>query len=200
VTKKPITAAELTARLRADPEFCAKQREKEQALAKRVDEYHKEQAPIVADLQRAGIEVEFLSDLIKRSTPYPAAIPVLLTHLVRPYSDVTRETLARALAVPDAQHCWPILATEYRKAPIRNGTGVKQSAKSGLAVALAATASDAVMNELIALAKDQSNGDSRLLLLRGLKKSKNALARRAIEELASDPALAKEIASWKKGR
>lgn len=54
------------------------------------------------------------------------------------------------------------------------------------------------VDELIALAKDRSQGHSRLLLLRGLKKSKSAKAKRALEELASDPVLAKEIASWRK--
>jgi len=59
---------------------------------------------------------------------------------------------------------------------------------------------DATLNELITLAKDPSLGESRVLLLRGIRKFKNPTARKAIEELASDPALAKEIASWKKAR
>jgi hypothetical protein len=75
--------------------------------------------------------------------------------------------------------------------------GVRLGAKSGLAVALAATATDTVMDELITLAKDRSHGSSRLLLLRGLRKSKSTMAKRAIEDLASDPELAKEIASWR---
>jgi hypothetical protein len=76
--------------------------------------------------------------------------------------------------------------------------GKQASAKDGLACALTATVTEAVMDEMVALAKDRSNGDSRLLLLRGLKKSKSAIARQALEELASDPALSKEIASWRK--
>jgi hypothetical protein len=56
------------------------------------------------------------------------------------------------------------------------------------------------MDELVALAKDRAQGDSRLLLLRGLRKSKSQIARRALEELASDPALSKEIASWQRAR
>jgi hypothetical protein len=71
-------------------------------------------------------------------------------------------------------------------------------AKSGLAVALAATATEDVMDRLIDLAKDRSHGSSRLLLLKALRRSKSTVAKRAIEELASDPDLAKEIASWKR--
>lgn len=192
----PVTAAELAARLQADPEFVAKQKERELALAERVARYREEQAPIALELREAGIQIFFLSDLIKRSVPYPTAIPILLKHLVLPYSDVTRETLARILAVPDARHAWPILAAEYRRIP----NGVRLGAKGGLAVALAATATENVMDELIAFAKDRSHGSSRLLLLRALRKSRSAAAKQAIEELAFDPDLEKEIASWRKRR
>jgi len=61
-------------------------------------------------------------------------------------------------------------------------------------------ATDAVVEELIALAKNRSHGNSRLLLLRGLKRSKSLAAKRALRELAFDPVLAKEIASWKRAR
>jgi hypothetical protein len=57
-----------------------------------------------------------------------------------------------------------------------------------------------VIDELIALAKDRSHGSSRLLLLRGLRKSRTPAAKKALEELASDPELSKEIASWRRVR
>src|SRR3977135_965128 len=101
-----------------------------------------------------------------RTVPYPTAIPILLKHLLLPYSDVTRETLARILAVPDARSAWPILASDYRKAPLGEETGSRWGAKSGLAVALASTATEGVMGQLIDLAKDRSHGSSRVLLLR----------------------------------
>ena len=194
----PVTAAELTARLQADPEFVAKEQERERALAERVARHREEQAPIVSELQEVGIQINVLPDLIKRSVPYPTAIPILLKHLVQRYSDVTRETLARILAVPDARYAWPIFVAEYRRAPMGKENGICLGAKSGLAVALAAIATDNVMGELIALAKDRSQGESRVLLLRALRKSKSAVAKRAIEELASDPDLEKEIASWRR--
>jgi hypothetical protein len=89
------------------------------------------------------------------------------------------------------------LVTEYLNAPAGNESS---GAKSGLATALAATATDEVMDDLIALAKDPSRGVSRVLLLKALRKSKSALAKSAIEELASDPDLRKEIASWRPKR
>jgi hypothetical protein len=119
--------------------------------------------------------------------------------LLLPYSDKTREGIARSLAVPDARYAWPILVAEYRKAPMGKAEdGFPRHAKDGLACALAVTATNDVIEELIALAKDRTQGDSRLLLLRGLRRSRNPLAKQALEDLASDPDLAKEIASWRK--
>ena len=73
-------------------------------------------------------------------------------------------------------------------------------AKSGLAAALAETVTDDSIDELIVLAKDRSHGSSRLLLLRGLRRSRAPAAKKALEELASDPELSKEIASWRRVR
>jgi len=72
--------------------------------------------------------------------------------------------------------------------------------KNGLANALAATVSRTTIDELIALAKDPSHGGSRLLLLRGIRRSRTPQAKQAIDELASDPEFAEEIASWPKRR
>jgi hypothetical protein len=164
-----------------------------------------EEEPILADLRSVGWNVESVWDLVNTSTKYPEAVPILLKHLLLPYSDRTRAGIARALAVPDAKDAWPTLVAEYRKAP--TGTGIIASgetkefnlgAKDGLACAVAASATASMIEELIVLAKDRSLGSSRLLLLRKLRRSKNPSAKKALDELASDPDLTKEIASWKR--
>lgn len=100
---------------------------------------------------------------------------------------------------------WPILVKEYLRTPF--GWGVKGpgdtkefrlGAKDGLACALSVAVTEETLGELIAIAKERTQGESRVLLLPALRKSKNPLAKRAIEELASDPDLEKEIASWKR--
>lgn len=157
-----------------------------------------EQEPMLADLRQVGCSLNSVWDLVNTANKYTEAIPVLLKHLVRPYSDRIREGIARSLAVREARYAWPLLVAEYRKAPMGVGEeGVKLGVKNGLACALAATATDEVMGEMVMLAKDRSHGESRLLLLSALKKSKTDVAKRALTMLASDPALAKEIASWK---
>lgn len=196
--RKPITAAELSEQLRADPEFVARQKERERTLAERAARYRAEQATLLSELRAAGLKIQAVSDLINTSKKYEQAIPILLRHLQKPYSDVTRETIARSLAVPEAREAWPILVSEYRKAPMGiSEDGFRLSAKDGLACALSVTATDEVLEELIGLAKERTHGTSRLLLLSGLRKSKNPLAKQALMELASDPDLAKEIASWR---
>ena len=176
-----MTAAELAAKLQANPEFVAGQKERERARAERVARHRAEQAPLLAELRTADLDIQAVSDLINTSAKYDKAIPILLRHLLLPYSDVTRETIARSLAVPEARHAWPTLVAEYRKAPTGKKNGIRLGAKDGLAVALSVTATEAVMEELVALAKDRTHGSSRLLLLPALRKSKSAIAKQALE-------------------
>lgn len=180
-------------------------REREESRAESVKRIRVEAEPLLAELKAAGLDIRSVGDLISRSEKYEQAIPILLKHLLMPYSDVIRETIARSLAVPEPAviNAWPILVEEYRKAPI--GWGIKGPgdteehrlrAKDGLACALSVAATDDTLPELIALAKDPSHGESRILLLSALRKSKNPIAKKAIEELSFDPGLEKEISSW----
>jgi len=168
-----------------------------------------EEAPLVAELQAAGLEIQSVGDLINMRERYGTAIPVLLKHLRMPYSDVVREGIARSLAVaePEVQKAWPTLIEEYRKAPM--GRGIKGpgdtkefrlGAKDGLACVLSVVVTDETLPELIALAKDRTQGESRVLLLSALKqrRNKNPLAKQAIDELMSDSELVGEITSWRK--
>lgn len=166
-----------------------------------------EEEPILADLHDVGLSVRSVWDLVNTSTKYSRAVPALLKHLLLPYSDRIREGIARALAIPEPEvrKAWSTLVDEYRKAPAgwdviaRGDTKeYRLGAKDGLACALAVAVSNETLPELIAIAKDRSQGETRVLLLSALRKSKSSLAKQAIEELASDPDLAKEISSWRK--
>lgn len=166
-----------------------------------------EEEPILAELRKIGWDINSVWDLVNTSSKYTDAIPILVKHLVLPYSDRTRAGIARALAVPEAKQAWSILVEEYRNAP--TGMGIiapdetkqfKLGAKDGLACALSVAVTDATIGELIDLAKNRTHGKSRLLLLSALRKSKNPLAKQALEELANDPDLEKEIRSWRKNK
>jgi hypothetical protein len=164
-----------------------------------------EEKPIVDELQTVGWKVESVWDLVNTPKPYPEALPILLRHLMLPYSDRTKEGIARSLAVQEARAAWPTLVNEFRSA--QNGKGpvapgdteeFRLGAKDGLACALAATVTDATMPELIEIMKDRSHGSSRVLMVSALRKSKDPRAKEALEVLAFDPDLEKEIGHWQK--
>ncbi|GAC1677015.1 MAG: hypothetical protein NVS9B2_27830 [Steroidobacteraceae bacterium] len=205
--RPPITAAEHSRLLEANPEFVAQRAAREKERAESIARIRAEAAPLLAELQAVGLKIQSVGDLVGMSERYERAIPVLLKHLLLPYSDVVKSTIARSLAVPEPEvrKAWPILVEEYRKAPV--GWGIKApgdtkelklGAKDGLACALAVAVTDATLDGLIDLIKDPSHGESRILLLAPLRKSKNPLAKQTLDEVATDPVFQKEIASWRK--
>lgn len=184
-----MTLAEHDALLKSEGHYDdmveAHERRREE-LARKEAEWRRAEAPLVEELRTAGFEVESVWDLVNTSTPYPTALPILLQHLGRPYPDRVREGIARALAVRDAKVGWATLVRLYCQEPA--GT----DAKDGLAVALAAASNDEVVDELIALARDPTHGESRILLLHGLKRSRTPQAHAALAELSGDPVLGRE--------
>ena len=186
MTKKKITAAELMAKLNADPEFVAKRARKEEERLKREAEYRRAEAPLVDELRAAGYQVESAWDLVNTPGSYPKAVPILLAHLPRPYPAAVREGIARALAVREASCGWEVLTRLYRDEH-------EVRAKDGLAVAIAAAANDELIGDVIALARDTSQGPSRLLLLGALERSADRRARAALMALGTDPDLTTEI-------
>ena len=211
LSRLPLTREELESlkaddlvRLKLSDDEKERLREINQERARRRAERSKqarvEEEQITADLHAIGLRVNSVWELVNTSKPYPEAVPILMKHLMRGYSDRTKEGIARALAIPDAKGAWPLLVAEYCRAPQGEKNGIRLGAKSGLAVALSATATDEVIEQLASLVKDRSNGDSRLLLLNALRKSKALVARETLREAANDPALKNEIASWNKAR
>jgi hypothetical protein len=184
--KKPVSAAELMARLSADQEFVAKQERVEEERQARANEWRRAEAPLVGALNAAGFAVGSAWDLVNTSAPYPDALPILVDHLQRPYPGRVREGIARALAVPQSKFAWNILTSLYRNETMKD-------AKDGLAVAIAAAADDDVIEDVIGLVRDMRHGASRLLLLDALERSADPRARAALMELGTDPELKKEI-------
>lgn len=190
----PKTAAELMAELQADPEYVAERQRRDEDLRRKTAEWRAAEAPLVEELRTAGFEVESAWDLVNTSTPYPAALPILLEHLGRPYPDRVREGIARSLAVRDAKFGWETLVRLYRDEPAGS------DAKHGLAAALAAVSDDDVVDELVSLAGDPAHGESRILLLRGLKRSRAPRAHAALEGFSEDPVLGQEARALLSGR
>jgi hypothetical protein len=195
-SRPSATVKEFLKQLEADPEYVRRKREKERELADREAQSRAAQTSLLDDLNAVGVKIRTVWDLVNTSAPYRGAIPVLLSHLPRPYPEGVREGIAKALAVkPTRALGWRILVEEYTKT-----SNEQERVKDGLAVALSGASDSSVLTELIELARDRSHGSSRILLLLGIRRSRRPEATRAIEELANDPELAKEIQSWRRRR
>jgi hypothetical protein len=151
------------------------------------EELSRAEAPLVQALAEVGLKVKSVWDLVNRATRrYPEAVPVLLDHLQRPYPDPIREGIARALTVAEARSHWDVLTKLYAEEQGRR-------TKDGLAVAISGIATDDVIGDVIALARDRKHGTSRGLLLFALERSKDPRAQQALMELGTDIQLRKEI-------
>lgn len=118
------TADEFLAELHADPEWTARQQERDRRLQEQAAAYRKAEAPLVEGLNRArGVAVQSVWDLVNTKAPYPAAVSILLEHLMRPYPERVREGIARALAVPEAGIGWAILLRHFERKLIRPPLG-----------------------------------------------------------------------------
>lgn len=184
-----MTAAEHRAWLREAGQYEAfvdRQRQQDEERQKRAAEWRRAEAPLVEELRNAGYSVESVWDLVNTPGSYPTAVPILLAHLSRPYPGRVREGIARALAVPEAKsEGWETLTRLFREEQ-------EEQAKDGLAVAIAGAADDEVIDEVIALARDESLGASRVILLHALEHSRDRRARAALMEFGAHPNLGAE--------
>jgi hypothetical protein len=188
--KGPISAVEALRQLEADPEWRSRRDLKEAERAERAQQFRQEQAELLADLRLRGSEVSSVWDLVNTATPYPKALPVLLDHLLRPYSVRTLEGIARALAVKDARPlAWDVMIGLIRSRSLPKGVA------DGIMVALSAMARPTDLPALIEMLADRSIGSSRILLVRKLMRSKRPEARQALINNRADPDLQKEIAA-----
>lgn len=181
--------------LEADPEWRAAQAEQEHRIAEQEKRYAEAQAPLVQALAEVGVEVESVWDLVNTSDDYSEAIPVLEEHLKDDsYPDRIREGIARSLSFRKAAPVWPTIVDLYRS------TTDSFDLQQGLAVAMAGTVTDETVDELVTEAQRAEHGESRLLLLLGLRRLKSAAAKEALEGFVDDRELgenaAKELKGW----
>jgi hypothetical protein len=167
-------------------------------LAERAAAFKVEQREMLKELAEVGVEIDMVNRLPNRATAdYVQALPILMKHLRRDYSEGTLASLARSLATKEAGKYWDELVAMYRRWADRTPTGPGNFAMA-LAVAVSAACPPSRINELIDLLRDRRLPD-RVLLLAPLRKRRGrdpAIAQ-VIEELRHDPALSKEIGSWK---
>lgn len=175
---------------------------KKQALSveieTRIAQFKAEQEDMLRELSEVGVHVEMVNQLPNLSTAeYVQALPILMSHLRKEYSDGTIASLARSLATKEARRYWDELIAMYRRSADRPPKG-PGNVPMALAAAVSATCPPDRLGDLVELIKDQTL-PNRVLLLRPLKERRGRDSKIAeiMEELRRDPALAKEINSWK---
>jgi hypothetical protein len=185
-TRKGVTATELMGQLNADPEYQRRKAKFEAELQQRAEAWRRAEQPIVKDLRRAGHDVISVWDLVNTATPYPDALPVLLEHLeAGGYPDRVMESLGRALAVKPSVVWWDRLKVLYLNA--RN-----PGEETGTAVALAACATKAQLDDLIGFLSVEERGESRIFFLRPIKRVGDQAGREVLVALRDDRTLGKE--------
>lgn len=190
----PVTADELLRQLEGDPAFEARVEADKAQREERVRLLSAAELPIVEDLNAVGASVSSVWDLVNTSVPYPDALPVLLAHLERGgYPDRVMESLGRALAVKPAVTWWDDLKRLYLSA---RGPGEED----GTAVALAACATRAQLDDLIALLDVDERGESRIYFIRSIKRLGGQRGRAILESLRDDPTFGREATAALEGR
>lgn len=164
--KKPQrTAADLMARLKRDPKYQAREQEKEHARQARIAVTREAGAPVVKELVAAGFSVNAVADLHNKRLDYHAAIPILLAWLPKVQNLDVKQDIVRCLSVPYAK---PLAAgpliDEFRRAEDESPTGLRWVIGNALEV----VADDAVLTDMMELARDRRYGKAREMLVAGL--------------------------------
>lgn len=177
-----VTAAEFIRELEKDPSYQARVEEAEQRQQFRQEDYGRAAAPVVDELRNVGVEVDRISELRQRRADYPRAVPVLLRWLSQVTESSVKEDIIRTLSVPWAG---PDVA-----APLIREFHHVASSNSPIAwvigSALEVVANDAVVDDLIDIATDQSYGRSREMVVAALGNMKDPRAKEILIDLLED--------------
>lgn len=150
------------------------------------EEHARDEAPVVAALRAAGVDVNSAWDMVNRKESFPLAMPVLRKHLELDYPPKVREGIARAMSDGAARPYWRDIVQLYQRES-------NKYVKDALAVALNGAAGPEQYEELIALALESINGSSRIALIWTIQRRVNLeRAEQVLLELATDPVTKQE--------
>jgi hypothetical protein len=187
VSARPsITAAGLMQRLERDPAWVRKDADREEQRRVFESSLITEQAPLLADLAAEGVRVSSVWDLVNTAADYTSVLPVLMSHLRKPYHPNNREGMARALAVKSARSFINEIIDLYR-------AETNPELQTALACAIAEASNNTTRPELMKLAEDRRFGGSRTILLTALAKNPTEDVRELLERLAVDEAVKAEV-------
>lgn len=192
-----VTATEFIAELVADPEYVARREAAEAEREKERSRRAEACKPVLADLASRGVDLASLWDLYKQPESYSLAIPVLLSHLQREYSERTLEDIGHALPFKPDAAWWG----EFKNLYLTTRSG---AVRDRLAAAMGECAGRKHYDDLVAFIKNEDLGESRIYFLRPVHRIGNRVGdgqgRAVIEQLANDPVLGVESTRILQGR
>lgn len=137
----------------------------------------------------AGVAVESVWDLVNTSEPYPIALPVLMKDFERGgYPDRVVESLGRALAVKPAVEFWERLLASYL-------TPRSHAEEDSAAIALAACATEAQIDDVLKCLSLSERGESPLCFLRAVLNIAREQGHEIVGSFTSDPVLGAEASA-----
>ncbi len=112
--KKTETANDIMDRLLNDPKYCEMMKEKKLRRSIRHHDLENIERPIIQELERSGVHVEDISDLIRKYAPLsPEIVKILLSWISKIEHDNVLDMLIRALAAPAEPYDGSPLATLF---------------------------------------------------------------------------------------
>lgn len=193
-----ITAEEFKRRLNSDPEKVAKRREQDAERQARFNYLKELEYGLEQELKEAGIDVESYRSIIHKPKNYKLGIPILVRHMqMDKYTDNQRNFMAQAIAMKDANPYWHELHGIFLSVV---GKKEHYAFEQGVALALGASYREPQFETLLSLCEDQRYGYVRILMVEGLKKSKDPRAEVTLMKLCNDPYLGTEMTKWMKKR
>lgn len=177
-----LTAAELLSKLANDKDYQEKVAEKDRQRKERELSLKKDEQPLTADLKKINAKIDSVWDLVNTTDRYPELVPVLLRHLGRPYDDLNKEGIIRALAVVEAKDvAGPFLLDEFDRID-----KTKIDLLWVIGNTMEVVISDRDVERVIKIVKDQSNVFARQPFVVALGKVRNDDAESTLIELLND--------------
>ncbi len=150
-------------------------------------EIDEDERPVIEELRALGVDIYGVHHLQGKADQHPGMRDVLFDHLQRDYDDNVRAPMAAALGGTKMSNSdFGRLVAAYRA---ESSNRVRQQFASAVTQAAGGR-----LDQVIELIRDRELGNSRVLLVSALRRSRKPEARETLESLRSDPDLAVEIA------
>jgi HEAT repeat protein len=142
----------------------------------------KEHQELTDELADIGIKIVSIYTLVNTKAKYPKAIPILIKHLQKKYSDATKQGIIRALTVKEAKGvAVPLLIKEYLKTPKE-----KEDLRWVIGNAVWATITKADAESIFPIVLDKTNGWSREGFIFALSKIREEKVKNVLIQVMDD--------------